>query len=440
MKKALAFMLAMSMVLSLAACGGGDNGGNADADNSNAGTSQPADSGAADAAGGSENGGFKDARTLQADYPDQVAWNDMTEEELLEAAKAEPGDIIVYGISSRIEKICDLFNEKYGADGLEAIAFDLDQTEAIDKVRTEAESNNVNADVLQCKDVTGDIFLEFVPQNYVELYFPTDICEHIVDENLMTYGMPFYSSLSYWYYNTDEFPDAEPISNWWQFVEKDENGNQKYSIVAKEIGTEQAYLALFASFIVNADKMEQAYEDLYGEPLEYTYNADEVAGLGVPANNAGYEYMWRFSQMKMTFISDGDEIVGAVHNGVEGRPTFGLASAGKISGRDDDGLSIAWLTDLKPYNGIQNCNYLYPIADCDNPAGARLFIRFMMGDGFEAMCKEGNWSVVDNFENPANPFPISEANAIAPDLHAIYNVFLETQDAWIFWLNNNPNM
>ena len=166
MKKALAFMLAMSMVLSLAACGGGDNGGNADADNSNAGTSQPADGGAA---GGSESGSFKDARTLQADYPDQVAWNDMTEEELLEAAKAEQGDIIVYGISSRIEKICDLFNEKYGADGLEAIAFDLDQTEAIDKVRTEAESNNVNADVLQCKDVTGDIFLEFVPQNYVEL-------------------------------------------------------------------------------------------------------------------------------------------------------------------------------------------------------------------------------------------------------------------------------
>ena len=45
MKKALAFMLAMSMVLSLAACGGGDNGGNTGADNSNAGTSQPADGG-----------------------------------------------------------------------------------------------------------------------------------------------------------------------------------------------------------------------------------------------------------------------------------------------------------------------------------------------------------------------------------------------------------
>ncbi len=439
MKKVIALLLALAMVFSLAACGGdsGDNNGG-NADNANADANSPAADGAGDT-GGSDSS-FKDARTLQADYPEQVAWNDMSEEELLEAAKAESGDITVYGISSRIEKICDLFNEKYGEAGLNAVAFDLDQTEAIDKVRTEAESNNVNADVLQCKDVAGDIFIEFVPEEYVELYFPTDICEHIVDEDLMTYGMPFYSSLSYWYYNTDMFPDAEPITNWWQFVEKDENGNQKYSIVAKEIGTEQAYLSLFASFIVNADKMEQAYEELYGEPLEYTYDASQFTEFKIPENNAGYEYMWRFSQMKMTFISDGDEIVSAVHNGIEGRPTFGLASAGKISGRDDDGLSIAWLTDLKPYNGIQNCNYLYPIAGCDNPAGARLFIRFMMGDGFEAMCKEGNWSVVDNFENPANPFPISEANAIAPDLNAIYDVYLETQDAWIFWLNNNPNM
>ncbi len=439
MKKALALLLALTMVFSLAACGGGDSNSGTDA-----GPSAGSDTGSGDS-GGSSGGsssadGFQDARTLQANYPDQVAWNDMSEEELLEQAKAEGGDITVYGISSRIEKICDLFNEKYGADGLNAVAFDLDQTEAIDKVRTEAETGNVNADVLQCKDVAGDIFIEFVPQEYVELYFPTDICEHIVDENLMTYGMPFYSSLSYWYYNTDKFPDAEPITNWWQFVEKNEDGSQKYSIVAKEIGTEQAYLALFASFIVNADQMAQAYEELYGEPLEYTYNADEVASLGIPADNAGYEYMWRFSQLQMTFISDGDEIVSAVHNGINGRPTFGLASAGKISGRDDDGLSIAWLTDLAPYNGIQNCNYLYPIAGCDNPAGARLFIRFMMGDGFEAMCKEGNWSVVDNFENPKNPFPISEANAIAPDLEAIYRVYLETQDGWIYWLNQNSNM
>ncbi|MCI9484901.1 MAG: extracellular solute-binding protein [Clostridiaceae bacterium] len=435
MKKALALLLALAMVFSLAACGGGNDGGAADA-----GGNQPADTGSDAPADTGSDSGFKDARSLQAEFPDQVAWNDMSEEELLELAKAEGGDITIYGISSRIEKICDLFNEKYADDGLKAVAFDLDQTEAIDKVRTEAETKNVNADVLQCKDVAGDIFIEFVPLEYVELYFPTDICEHIVDENLMTYGMPFYSTLSYWYYNTDLFPDAEPITNWWQFVEKDENGNQKYSIVAKEIGTEQAYLSLFASFIVNADAMEKAYEDLYGEPLEYTYDASEFTDIVVPENNAGYEFMYRFSQQEMTFISDGDEIVSAVHNGIEGRPTFGLASAGKISGRDDDGLSIAWLTDLQPYNGIQNCNYLYPIAGCDSPAGARLFIRFMMGDGFEAMCKEGNWSVVDNFENPKNPFPISEANAIAPDLEAIYNVFLDTQDAWIFWLNQNTNM
>lgn len=429
MKKVLAMLLALAMIFSLAACGGGQKDDTSADNTTDTSTTAPADAGSEEE--------FQDARSLQTE--EQAAWNDMSEEDLIAQAKEESGDIVVYGISSRIEKICDLFNEKYGADGLNAVAYDLDQTEAISKVRTEAETGNVNADVLQCKDVAGDIFYDFVPEGFVDLYFPTDICENIIDEDLMNYGMPFYSSLSYWYYNTDEFPDAEPITNWWQFVEQNDDGSQKYSIVTKEIGTEQAYLALFASFIANADMMEQAYEDLYGKPLEYTYDASSF-DFEVPENNAGWEYMWRFSQMQMSFISDGDEIVGAVANGVNGRTTFGLASAGKISARDDDGLPVAWLTDLAPYTGIQNCNYVYPIADCDNPAGARLFIRFMMGDGFEAMCKEGNWSVVSTFTNEKNPFPISEAHAIAPDLKAIYDVFLDTQDGWIKWLNENPNM
>ena len=107
MKKALALLLALAMVFSLAACGGGNDGGAADA-----GGNQPADTGSDAPADTGSDSGFKDARSLQAEFPDQVAWNDMSEEELLELAKAEGGDITIYGISSRIEKICDLFNEK----------------------------------------------------------------------------------------------------------------------------------------------------------------------------------------------------------------------------------------------------------------------------------------------------------------------------------------
>ena len=47
----------------------------------------------------------------------------------------------------------------------------------------------------------------------------------------------------------------------------------------------------------------------------------------VPENNAGLEYMWRFSQMQMTFIGDGDELVQAVHNSTKDDPALCLSSS-----------------------------------------------------------------------------------------------------------------
>ena len=122
--------------------------------------------------------------------------------------------------------------------------------------------------------------------------------------------------------------------------------------------------------------MAANYKEVYGEDLEYTYDAS--AFPNVPANNAGVEYLWRFSQMKITFIGDGDELVEAVHNSTADDPALALASAGKISNRDDSGYNIAWVV-LNPYNGLQNLEYLYVVNNCKHPAGARLFIRFVTG-------------------------------------------------------------
>ena len=94
--------------------------------------------------------------------------------------------------------------------------------------------------------------------------------------------------------------------------------------------------------------MEKAYEDCYGEPLEYTYDASDF-NFEVPENNAGVEYLWRFTQMKMTFIADGDELVLAVDNSTADDPALALASAGKIENRDESGYNIGWCIGLAPY-------------------------------------------------------------------------------------------
>ena len=429
MKKLFALLLTAAMVLSLVACGGGDDTA----------TDTTADGEEESTASGM---GYNAATGETVYGPVWDEWSDMTEEELYEKAKEEGGTIEVYATTSKMLNMVDAFMEDY--PGLELDVMDLDSDEVLSKAEMEYSSGNVTADVLQTKDVNGAVFYEHYQTGIFTPYYPSDICSHI-DEGLLKYSLPLYSSQSFWYYNTAAFPDGQPVDSWWQIIEKNPDGSQKYRLFCKEIGTETAYLSLFASFIVNADQMAQAYEDIYGEPLEYTYDPAGFA-FEVPENNAGVEYMWRFSQMKMTFIDDGDELALAVHNSTADDPALALASAGKITNRDESGYDIAWCINLTPYTALLNCESLFVASGCDNPAGARLFIRYVMGgadgtsDGFAPFMKEGNWPVRDDMVNEKNPAQLNELGAIENDFGAIYAIFADCQDMWTYWLNQNPNM
>ena len=424
MSKSLALLLALCMLFSLVACG-------------NQQTNTPAQNKGAP----QENTpAVEDSSFFGPIYDD---WSKMTDEELYEQALEELKDgssINVYATSSKMLKDKETFEEAF--PGLTVEIMDLDNDEVLQKCVLEADSGKVQGDVLQVKDVNGQVFFEYYEDGYIVPFYPEDICSHI-SEDLLRYGYPLYASQSFWYYNTEAFPENQPIDSWWQIIERNDDGSQKYRLFAKEIGSETAYLSLFASFIVNAEQMEANYKEVYGEDLEYTYDASGFA-FDVPENNAGVEYLWRFSQMKITFIGDGDELVKAVHNSTADDPALALASAGKISNRDDSGYNIAWLV-LNPYNGLQNIEYMYVVNNCKHPAGARLFIRYVTGGadgesgGFKPFQKEGNWPVRDDVKNK-NDMTLVELNAKEPDLAAIYNVFLDAQDMWLYWLSLNPNI
>lgn len=372
-------------------------------------------------------------------YAADIDWEHATDEELYALALEEKGDINIYAISSRMQKTADKFNEAY--PGLNAVAYDLDQDEAIAKVKIEAETGNVNADVLQCKDTAGEIFYDFYPLGYIIPFFPADIVEKISNKALLDNGFPFYSALNFWYYNTEMYPDAQPINSWWDIIEKDENGKQLFNLITKEIGSEDTYLSLFTSFVLNADLMEADYLANYNEPIEFTY---DPAIFGTEPDNYGWEYIYRFTQMKMTFISDGDEVVEAVAKSTE--PTLGFVSAGKITNRDENNWPIDWVVPLTPYTATQNSNYLYLINNSNSPAGGRLFIRFLMGGadgksgGFDPFTKQGNWSIRTDLVNENNPFAIDDAGAIVTNIKDVYDIILDVKDFWVYNLNNNPNM
>nr|WP_325182900.1 extracellular solute-binding protein [uncultured Oscillibacter sp.] len=433
-KKLFALLMALCMVLSLAACGGG-KGGDAQAP-ADSGTQQPADSG--DAAPTTDLKLGYDMDTGENVYgPYYDEWSDMTDEELYELALKEDTTINVYATSSKMVKEEEPFEEAF--PGLDLVVSDLDSDEVLSKARMENETGNITADVLQTKDVNGEVFHEYYDKGVIEPFYPKDICAHIPEENLK-YSYPLYSSQAFWYYNTEAFPDGQPINSWWEIIEKDDAGNQKYALYTKEIGQESAYLSLFASFINNAEEMAQSYKDTYGTDLEYTYDASKFA-FAVPENNAGVEYLWRFTQAKMTFIGDGDELVLAVHNSTKEKPALALASAGKIENREESGYNIDWCIKLSPYTALLNTESMMVVQGCNSPAGARLFIRFVTGGadgesgGLKPFTKVGNWPLRDDFEDKKNPAKLEELGARANDLVSIYDIYPDVQDMWMYWRN-----
>ena len=427
MKKFFALLLSLSMVLSLAACGSKGNSNDSQTDGETA----------------SDLHLGYDINTGENHYgPYYDEWSDKTDEELYEEALKEDTTINVYATSSKMMKVEEGFEAAY--PGLDLVVSDLKTDEVLSKAKIEHDTGNITADVLQTKDVNGNVFHEWYNQDILEPYYPKDICSHI-DEGYLKYGYPLYASQSMWYYNTKAFPDGQPIHSWWEIIEKNEDGTQKYRLFTKEIGQESAYLSLFASFINNADEMAQSYKDTYGKDLEYTYDASSF-DFEVPENNAGVEYLWRFSQAKMTFISDGDELVLAVHNSTAEDPALCLASAGKIGNRDESGYDIAWCLNLEPYTALLNLECLFIAKGTNSPAGARLFIRYVTGgadgksEGMKPFKKEGNWPIRDDVEDKKNPAELTELGARANDLSAIYDIYLDVQEMWTYWLSQNPKM
>ena len=184
-KKLFALLMALSLVLSLAACGGDKNGDNQSngGDTQTSGDTQP-------------SGGGETASTLPIGYdmetdtnnygPYYDEWSDMTDEELYEMAKQEAADghkeITVYATSSKMLKAEEPFEKLYPE--LDLVVADLDSDEVLSKAQIENETNNITADVLQTKDVNGEVFHEYYSNGVIEPFYPRDICAHISEENL----------------------------------------------------------------------------------------------------------------------------------------------------------------------------------------------------------------------------------------------------------------
>ena len=123
MKKLFALFLSLTMVLSLAACGGG-NATEAPKEETSAPTETPA--------------APTEAEMTAWEKSSNIFATDETDEELYQQAIAEGGTVTLYSISSRCGKVADAFMAKYPE--LECIAFDISTNELLEKVTREHEA------------------------------------------------------------------------------------------------------------------------------------------------------------------------------------------------------------------------------------------------------------------------------------------------------------
>ncbi|NLO85757.1 MAG: hypothetical protein GX096_10070 [Clostridiales bacterium] len=403
MKKFLVSILTLSLVLSMAVCGYAQSDEN------------------------SQAGPTVGANVVLAD----PSYSAMSADELYELAKAEDDTIVIYSETSKMSKAVDKFLADYPEVKVEH--YTLTPSEIQEKVETENATGNVTADVVVVNDAAGTIYNEWYEDGYVEAYYPADIIANIPEEKLHN-ALPLYEALNIWFYNNEQFPDGSPITNWWDIVEVDESGKQAYRIFCKNISSDTSYMSFYANMMTFSAEMEKAYEDKYGTPLEYTYDPTVVP---VEANNAAYEFLYRFAQLEVGFIPDGDEIVQAVAEGTE--PTLGFATANKLDQRDENNWPIAWVTQMAPYASTSNPKNVYLITDTKNPAGARLLIHYLMGGengdtpALDQFARLGTWFMRSDYVDEANEIMLDEISIVELNTEAVYDSYLDINDFWIYW-------
>jgi hypothetical protein len=105
----------------------------------------------------------------------------------------------------------------------------------------------------------------------------------------------------------------------------------------------------------------------------------------------------------------------------------------------ENGMDIAWVTGLSPYTAQNAASYVYVTSYSDNPAGARLFINYLLGgsDGnsgcYTTFDKRGHWSVRDDVIYKESGVELSSVGLKAPDFAEVYDYYMSIQSYWDTW-------
>ena len=308
----------------------------------------------------------------------------MTHEELVAAAQAE-GTLTIYTHSSRTTTIADSFEELYG---INVEVTQLSDSEMIEKVSKEAIADLDAADVIYCQDGSR-VYPELLMTGYVVSYTPDNVKGNIID--------PQYENPLVWevvnkvFVYNNENSSEQPLTNVWQLTEPEWAGRVQF----KDPFSEAVNMNFFTMVTREdwAEKLAQAYKDLYGKELVLT------------TPNAGYEWI------KMLYANDAvlgkSDTTIAENVGAKGqsKQLAGLFTLNKLRTAEAKNLALAPAYNMEPFSGFMYPAYVFITKNAKSPNAAKLFIEYSMTEeGWVPFNTMGDYSPVsylqDNSEDP----------------------------------------
>jgi iron(III) transport system substrate-binding protein len=331
----------------------------------------------------------------------------------IEAAAIKEGKVTVYANSSGVEDLPDAWYALYPD-----IEFDVADTDGIDtKMAAEQESGNVIGDVWYNSD--GHIlFGQFIPNQWMWWFVPHDVT---IPE--LTEDYPFAiarHSTDVIGYNNKFYPDGCPISNIWQLTEPEYYGKSFMEDPISDVST----MAKMATFVQNADKMAQAYKDLYGK----AWTEDEKAvpdKSGMEVTDAGYLWLKKLAQNGVVVLDDGD-MVDAAFAGLdipEGEePGFGFTGYSSYKDTLGGELNMAPCFGMEPVMGIFKTSFLGIANNAPHPNAAKLFIKFILSEeGYDPWNKIGTYPAVVGLPVHEDNIPLDELLAQVWEMDPIFD-------------------
>ncbi|GIG35613.1 ABC transporter substrate-binding protein [Cellulomonas pakistanensis] len=295
---------------------------------------------------------------------EQVDWDALTHEELVERAEAE-GEVAVYAFTSRIATVEEAFEAEY--PGIDVVASDISSTELITRLASEHAAGSATADVAYVSDAPV-VVTELLADGVLTPYVPPRVADALPEEH----RSPLVAnrlSTKVLMYNEEAYPDGSPVANLWELTEPAWAGK----VVLVDPNVRGDYLDLATEMSLRADEMAAAYEEHAGEEL--------VLDEGV--QDAGLQFLADLYANDAVLVDDTDTVNAAVGATGQAEPPVGFTSYSDRRDNEDEGWALQVAHGVAPSPGIVFPAYLGVTAGAENPAAARLLVDFMMGDDSE---------------------------------------------------------